>query len=224
MTCPPGELHSLCQALAQADPFDFCIFQHHDSRMARDRLWGQMPFDQELWVAAGLAQGELQPVANAAGPLLAQTANYPWNKIYRTQFLLEQNIRCSETLVHNDISLHWQSFLRAATILSSARTGITHFVHTGANRLTNRQDGARLRVFEPLEQIAIEILARHAGGPPAAESYAVAFFGFSLGLLNWVQGTLAPAFQDELRTRGTAFFGRPSQPEPEPAPETTTAR
>ncbi|NSY39538.1 glycosyltransferase family A protein [Leisingera sp. ANG59] len=201
---PTRELRSLCHTLAQADPFDFCIFQHHDSRMARDSLWGQMPFDQDFWVQAGLAQGGLRPVADAAAPLLAQTANYPWNKIYRTDFLLDQNIRCSETLVHNDIALHWQSFLRARRILSSARTGVTHFVQPGGGRLTNRLDGERLRVFEPLEQIALEIAARHPAGAP----YSAAFFGFALGLLNWVQDTLAPEFQAGLKSRGNAFLRR----------------
>lgn len=202
---PARELRSLCQALAQADPFDFCIFQHHDSRMAQDRKRGQMPFDQDFWVQAGLAQGSLRPVPDSAAPLLAQTANYPWNKIYRTEFLLEQGIRCSETLVHNDIALHWQSFLRARTILSSACTGVTHFVQPGGTRLTNRLDAERLRVFEPLEQIALEIAA---APPPAGRLYAPAFFGFALGLLNWVQGTLAQDLQEELKIRGDAFLQR----------------
>ncbi|WP_424979795.1 glycosyltransferase family 2 protein [Leisingera sp. S232] len=202
---PTRELRSLCQALAQADPFDFCIFQHHDSRMAQERHWGQMPFDQSFWAQAGRAQGSLNPVPDPAAPLLAQTANYPWNKIYRTEFLLEQNIRCSETLVHNDIALHWQSFLRAERILSSACTGVTHFVADNGRRLTNRLDRERLRVFEPLEQIALEIAA---GPDPAGRLYAPAFFGFALGLLNWVQGTLAKELQAELQTLGSAFLQR----------------
>lgn len=57
---PTRELRSLCAGLAHAGEFDFCIFQHHDSRLDKDRLFGQMPFDQAFWEAADLARGALR--------------------------------------------------------------------------------------------------------------------------------------------------------------------
>ena len=198
---PTRELRSLCLALQGQEDFDFCLFQHHDSRMNRDAIWGQMPHDQALWRAAGLEQGSLRPVAQHAAQHLVQTANYPWNKIYRSAFLQEQGIRCSETRVHNDIALHWQSFLRAKTILCSDHIGVVHFVTPGAARLTNRIDKERLRVFEPLQEIAEEIAAQ-------APAFAPAFAAFSLGLLLWVHGTLDGALQPDFITRARAFLAQ----------------
>ena len=198
---PTRALRTLWQSLDQADPFDFCLFQHHDSRMSQDGLWGQMPFDQQFWRRADLTQGALRPVSQEAARLLVQTANYPWNKIYRTAFLRDHAIRCSETLVHNDIALHWRSFLKARRILSSDHVGVIHFVHPGAARLTNRIGTERLRLFEPLEQVALEITA-------SRPNYALPFFGFALGLMAWAWGTLQQELQPQFIAAGRVFLTR----------------
>lgn len=207
---PTRELRDLCAALPhtdlQAEPFDFCMFQHHDSRMDRDNLWGQMVFDQVLWDQAGLAQGGLQKVTSVAAQLLVQTANYPWNKIYRTGFLRDHAIRCSETLVHNDIALHWRSFLQARRILASDHVGVIHFVHEHGSRLTNRLGRERLRIFEPLEQIAQEIAA-------TGSAYAPAFYSFVPGLLLWAHNALQPELQPEFRATAQGFLQRHLSPQ-----------
>lgn len=201
---PTRELRALCRSLAQAGEFDFCMFQHHDSRMGQSGQWGQMAFDQSLWDKTELNHRNLSEVSTTDAACLAQTANYPWNKIYRTDFLHAHRLRCSDTLVHNDIALHWKSFLRAGRILSSARIGVTHFVTPGGDRLTNRLGAERLRVFEPLEEIALEISVENTQKSP----YALAFFGFVLGLLCWVNESLDPSLRSELAQRSTAFFNR----------------
>ena len=199
---PTRELRDLVRALPpHAADFDFCLFQHHDSRMERDTLWGQMDFDQRLWTQAGLAQGALHPVTETAAQLLAQTANYPWNKIYRSDFLREHGIRCSTTLVHNDIALHWRSFLHGTRILASDHVGVIHFVHPAGRRLTNQLGAERLQVFIPLEQVALEITATQS-------PYAPAFFGFVLGLLDWAHGTLHHSLRPQFLTTGTSFLNR----------------
>lgn len=196
---PTRELRQLCAAL-DGKVFDFCLFQHHDSRMARDGIWGQTPHDQALWQQAGLTQGVLRPAGPNAARHLVQTANYPWNKIYRTSFLQAEGICCSETLVHNDIELHWLSFLRAQKILSSDHAGVIHFVQDNGGRLTNRSGTERLQVFEPLERVAAETRDR--------KLYRAAFLEFSLGLLIWADGVLQPDLQPQFRAMAADFLGR----------------
>lgn len=183
---PTRELRALWKGLQTAPEFDFCIFQHHDSRMDKDRLFGQMPYDQAFWEAAGLARGALTPVSPGAAAHLVQTANYPWNKIYRTGFLRDHGIGCTEILVHEDVELHWRSFLNARRILASDHTGVIHFVQDDGSRLTNRTGPERLRVFEPLARIAGEIRSS------LQEFYTHPFQAFTLGLFDWINGTLQP--------------------------------
>lgn len=186
---PTRELPALLRDL-EGRAFDFCLFQHHDTRMEQELAWGQMPHDQALWRAAGVDLGALNPVRRAAAALLAGTANYPWNKIYRTGFLRAHAIGCSEILLHEDIELHWRCFLNARTILASDRTGVIHVVTPGGGRLTNRTGPERLALFEPLERIAEEVMAK------APELYALPFFGFVLGLFDWIAGNLDAAHHD----------------------------
>lgn len=182
---PTRELPDLLGDLAGRQ-FDFCLFQHHDTRMEKEHAWGMTPHDLAFWRAAGVETGALSQAGPQAAAHLAQTANYPWNKIYRTAFLRDHAIGCTDILVHEDIELHWRSFLEAGTILASDRVGAIHFVQPGGDRLTNRTGPERLSVFEPLNRIATEIEAR------AADSFALPFHGFALGLFDWIAGNLAP--------------------------------
>lgn len=196
---PTRELPALIRDL-EGREFDFCIFQHHDTRMEQELAWGQMPHDQALWRAAGVDLGALNQVSREAAAQLAGTANYPWNKIYRTGFLRAHAIRCSEILLHEDIELHWRCFLNARTILASDRTGVIHVVNPGGGRLTNRTGPERLALFEPLAQIAEDIMAE------APDTFALPFFRFTLGLFDWIAGNLDPAYHDALAEKTRAFI------------------
>jgi len=186
---PTRELPDLLSDLKGSE-FDFCIFQHHDTRMEQELAWGQPHHDQAHWRAAGVDLGALSPVSSKAAAHLVQTANYPWNKIYRTEFLRAHAIGCSDILVHEDIELHWRSFLNAETILVSDRVGVIHFVTPGGDRLTNRTGPERLALFAPLERIGEEIMAKAPG------IYALPFFSFVLGLFDWIAGNLAAEHHD----------------------------
>ena len=68
----------------QGETFDFCIFRHCDSRQSRQGRWRQMPYDDAFWRQAGMGGRALRDLPEAARPILARTANYPWNKIFTT--------------------------------------------------------------------------------------------------------------------------------------------
>lgn len=179
--------------------FDFCLFQHHDTRAEQDFAWGQMPWDQAHWRAAGVDLGALNAVAPAAAADLCQTANYPWNKICRTAFLRDHGIGCSGILVHEDVELHWRSFLNARTILASDRVCVIHGVAADGRRLTNRAGPERLDVFDPLDRIAREIAGR------GDTLFTLPFYRFALGLCLWIRGNLRPEFHARLAGRVRTF-------------------
>ncbi|SFU21335.1 glycosyltransferase family 2 protein [Sedimentitalea nanhaiensis] len=200
---PTRELPLLLADLEGQD-FDFCIFRHHDSRSEQENYWGPDPHDRALWRAAGSDIGALTPVGPAAAAQLVQTANYPWNKIYRTGFLRDHGIRCSRIPVHEDIELHWRSFLNARRILASDRIAAIHFVTPGGNRLTNALGPDRLRVFEPLTAIADEISTTGVDPLPFAR--------FTVGLLGWIHDHLHPELRPGFADRAQAFLNAPANP------------
>lgn len=186
---PTPELAGLMRDLDGRD-FDFCLFQHHDTRVEQELAWGQPCHDLRLWQAAGVDLGALSEVGPNAAAHLACTANYPWNKIYRTGFLRAHAIGCSDILLHEDIELHWRGFLHAQRILASDRVGVVHFVAPHGQRLTNRTGPERLALFPPLDRLAGEIM------DVAPEPYALSFFDFILGLFDWIAGNLDEVHHD----------------------------
>nr|WP_275411585.1 glycosyltransferase family A protein [Shimia biformata] len=198
------DLGALWQEL-QGKPFDFCLFRHHDSRSQRRGIWGQMALDNALWRQAGAGHATLFTPARGALAALAETANYPWNKIYRTGFLRDHpDVRCSPTPLHNDIRLHWMSFLHADTVLASDRVAAIHEVREGGGRMTNRTSAERLCVFEPLTEVAAALAdAPDAAGPPGLGD---AFITFAAGLLDWVRSALDAAHHPALDQATRAFW------------------
>ncbi|QBR38542.1 glycosyltransferase family 2 protein (plasmid) [Leisingera sp. NJS201] len=203
---PLRELPDLLRDL-DGKTFDFCIFQHHDSRRGTDGHWGQMPADQALWHTAGTGVGALSEVSPATAASLCQTANYPWNKIYRTGFLQEHAIRCTEIAVHNDVELHWRSFLNARTILASDRIGVMHYVAPDQGRLTNRNGPERLQVFTALSRVSAELRSRKD-----LSIFTLPFYSFAAGLLDWIGSFIQPELRPELARQAKAFFAAEAPP------------
>ncbi len=178
------ELVDIWQCLEQeTEDFDFCIFRHVEERCHQDGHLGMFPKDEALWAEAGAVHifGELAP---QKATKLAQVAAYPWNKIYRAEFLRVAGVRCGETLVHNDIGLHWLGFLRAERILYSTVLGCEHVLAAGRSHLTRRRGRERLQVFDALQDVLGEVGS-------LSGAWNLAFALFYLDLLVWARERVA---------------------------------
>jgi hypothetical protein len=187
----------------QGRHFDFCLFRHADSRLGDLGGWGQPAFDDEHWLAAGTGQAAPQPVTRAAALSLVQCAAYPWTKIYRADFLREHAIQSSETPVHNDIALHWQSFLAADTLLASSREGVFHRVGR-PGRLTRISGEERLCVFSVLDALSARI--------PHDSVWFPAWIAFTARLFDWIATTLDGPVLDRFTAGRQTFLA--ALPEP----------
>jgi glycosyltransferase involved in cell wall biosynthesis len=187
---PTAEMPDLLADLSMAGDFDFCLFKHADSQTAAQGSWGQPVWDEVFWAKAGLGCGALSTCDPAVLPILAQTANYPWNKVYRTQFLRQNRILCAETRVHQDIPLHWRSFLLAQDVLVSDRICLWHQVDPNGGRLSNRRGRERFDLLIALDQAGRAAVAK-GGAWPAA------FGRFALGVIEWGRNQITPALAAE---------------------------
>lgn len=186
------ELPHLLADLANAAPFDLCLFQHADSRMLAEPHWGPPDWDQRLWDRAGASIGALRPAPEQARPTLAQTTNYPWNKIARTDFLRAHDIRCADTTVHQDAALHWRAIMCAGTMLTSDRVCALHHVTPGAARLTNRTGPERLQLYKAFAPVVAEAATR---GPV----WQAALVAYVMVLSDWAAELIDPALCAQLR-------------------------
>lgn len=204
----PALVQSLSQSM-QDMAFDFCIFRHIDSRSRAEGVPGPMASDQLLWDALAGDQGsdlggdldnprQLQAAEVAT---LAMVAAYPWNKIYRTGFLRDHNIRCTEIQVHNDIELHWSSFLKAERVFATTQLGCEHFVAENGARLTNRRGGERLDVFEALTPLHAIL---HQTGNEAL--FLVPLVRFYIRLFDWILQRLEAQYQESFHQKVSQFL------------------
>lgn len=191
LVLPP--LRDLLADLARAGPFDICQFRYADSRVAEEGPWGHPDWDERFWEAADHVVGALRDLPDNRWPVLAQTANYPWNKVYDTAFLRRHRIGCAATAVHQDIPLHWMSYLEARRVLVSDRVCAWHEVRERGGRLTNRSGRERMEVFDALGPVAARIA--RAGRP----DWEAALAEFTLGLVDWGAWKIAPELEDDLR-------------------------
>lgn len=194
------EIRTLLADLAVAGSFDICQFRYADSRVAEEGLWGHPDWDERFWGSAGQVVGALRDLPGPLWPVLAQTANYPWNKVYDTAFLRRHGIGCAATAVHQDIPLHWMSYLEASRVLVSDRVCAWHEVRERGGRLTNRAGPERMEVFDALDPVALRIA--RAGRP----DWEAALAEFTLGLIDWGAWKIAPELEDELRAAETRWL------------------
>ena len=191
----------LCSALEtlwsdlQGQAFDFCIFTHTETRMGE----GLFPRDAALWHAAG-ATGWLQPLDAGGGQILVRVAAYPWNKIYDIGFLRRHAIRCGTTMVHNDIALHWQGFVMAEKVLTSARICAEHQVNDAASQLSNRMSKERLQVFDALQEVFEWLLETRN-----SQIWKPSFLRFAIDLLIWVEDRILPELRQSFMLRARAL-------------------
>lgn len=187
--------------VAPAEAFDFCLFRHVESRQRSKGQPGPLPLDQFHWDLAGIGGG-LRGLTMVQATRLCRVSAYPWNKIYRTAFLRENAILCTEIPVHNDVELHWRSFFHARRICASDRLCIEHFVHETGNRLTNRRGSNRLRVFEALEALRQDC----EKDGDLMITFGDALIEFYLNLFRWMEKRLDAAGALSLQAMATEFL------------------
>jgi hypothetical protein len=183
--------------------FDFCLFRHVDSRTRMAGIPAPLASDQRHWDSINVPASPvmLGPIQAAR---ICSISAYPWNKIYRTAFLREQNVRCTEIMVHNDLELHWTGFMRASRILASSRLCSEHFVDEAGRRLTNRSGQERFEVFQALDNVQADI----SGDGGLALRYATAAAEFYVNLFRWIDSTLEPDLRAPFLCKAQAFLRR----------------
>ena len=192
---------ALLVAELSGQDYDFCIFRHADSRIRAKGGFGPLGPDDGLWSKSGAMtiSPTLLPLSGATQ--LCRISAYPWNKLYRTGFLRETGIRCTEIPVHNDLELHWMSFLKARRILTSRRVCCEHFVEPAGTRLTNRSGRERFEVLRALNALQDELDQN-----PRQLEFLEPFAEFYTRLFGWIIDVLEPELRDTFAAMARRFL------------------
>ncbi|UWQ81926.1 glycosyltransferase family 2 protein (plasmid) [Leisingera sp. S132] len=167
---------------------DFVLFKYHLSRDAGQRFSYDMhPVDRRFFSRRPEASFPLQRFRLQDRPEAMATVNFPWNKLYSRGFLQRADIRFPDLRMHEDITPHWQSFLRCRQfgVLDWAPPLITHWEVPQGGRATQYVGEKRMDVFAELANVEAELLT-HAG----AGRLLPVFAGFCEDLFTWMRGRL----------------------------------
>lgn len=126
-------------------------------------------------------------------PRLLGFSNYPWNKILRTKYYREADLRFSATPVHNDILGHWITLLKVQTLVLIDQPLCLHVVVDGAANLTNRSSRARLSLFDALEDTYSMLEAN----PDLRNRYSHHYWDFVLRVCGWAAPRVDAELTDE---------------------------
>ncbi|NVO25736.1 glycosyltransferase family 2 protein [Donghicola mangrovi] len=197
------EFIDLIADLSQADTpdFDFCLFRHVDSRRRAQGIEAPLASDQFHWDMIGLPN-DPRLITRDEAARLCRVSAYPWNKIYKTEFLRLHQIKCTEIMVHNDVELHWTSFMRASNIIASTRVCCEHFVSPGGSRLTNRSGKDRLQVFEALNAVQEALVS----APETSIVFIDAALEFYLNLFQWIYDFLDEELRKAFMSKAQDFL------------------
>lgn len=182
---------------------DFVMFKHHLSTRAEERFTYDMhPVDRAFFSRNPDSPFPMQQFRLRDRPGVLATVNFPWNKLYRRDFLLQAGIVFPDLRMHEDITPHWQSFLRSGGfgVLYWAPPLITHYEIPQGDRATQYVGEKRMGVFGELARIEDELLAH-----PDAELLQPVFAGFCDNLFGWMTGGLCSAGDAEARLWRTRY-------------------
>ncbi|MDC0660437.1 glycosyltransferase family A protein [Leisingera sp. SS27] len=167
---------------------DFVLFKYHLSRDPELRFTYDMhPVDRRFFSRSPEASFPLQRFRLQDRPEAMATVNFPWNKLYSRGFLQQAAVSFPDLRMHEDITPHWQSFLRCRQfgVLDWAPPLITHWEIPEGGRATQYVGEKRMAVFGELANVEEELLAHGQ-----ADLLLPVFGAFCEDLFTWMSGGL----------------------------------
>ena len=182
---------------------DFVFFKYHLCNTHQNALTYNMHSSDNSFFTSALECGFQDVLYDITQlPSILRTVNFPWNKVFLTEFLHRADITFPDLRMHEDIQPHWRSCLRAKrfAILDWAPPLISHYEVPNGSRATNYIGPKRKQAFQALCDV-YEDMRYH----PFAASFVPELLHFSQGLLEWMV-MRAPTLSQELTDAAEALY------------------
>ena len=166
----------------------------HEMAIERDMF----DADKVLWEQFSRAKDN-----NQLRLIAAELINYPWNRIIKTEMLLDANIFFGPTVVHNDIAFHWDSLLAANRIGYTNEAVCTHRKFDQRAQITNVSDHRRLTAFDALESTYRKI-QKHNNGKYLIDVWV----RFASNLVDWLKDRIPAELQPQYQLRRTKLLNQ----------------
>jgi len=190
--------------IAKSSLSEIIIFTYDLWYDTKDKLSPMFQQDRDIWDGVLNKKDRIDTTLQDI-PRFLTTINFPWNKLYKTSFLIEKKIRFSETMVNNDIYAHWQSLILSNQLTIVDEVFYTHRNFQTGQQITNYFDERRFELFTALEEVD-GFMHSNSGFMKNYYSY---YLLFKLGLLRWVLSRmpedLMPVFLNKVQQSTSRF-------------------
>lgn len=190
---------------------DFTLFRHHlATRADRPFTYAMMPQDEIAWAAArartARAGGLTGSLAIKDAPELMGMVNFPWTRLFRTDFVQDRALAFPDLRLHEDVPFHWAAWLAADRFhaLDHAPPLVHHFQLEEGGRATDASDARRLDAFRAMHMTLDAESRLNEEAIPAA-----VFRDFAVDLSIWALGRLKGGeHEDKARTEAARLLDR----------------
>ncbi len=198
----PGSLDTWHQHACEHDS-DIAMCQYKFILNGKELKGGMHKRDLQTWLEANGSNAPETVSLLRHGRLLEFT-NYPWNKMYKTQFLIEKGILFSATPVHNDVFFHWVSLCAAEKLILIPEPYCTHFVSAGVLQITQDFSRRRLCIFDALDDV------EHFFDldPKAKRNFYANFLRFKIDLIRWAASRIPDSLRLEFESAVQAHYSK----------------
>lgn len=176
--------------------FEVAIFKYHyQTSGAAPFSFLMTEIDEVLWARFERTEPADEVMALWQHPYMVMTVNYPWNKFYKREFLIEKNILFPDLRLHEDIPFHWQAMMLAEKHYFALHYPplLVHNRLPDRGRATEGADARRLLLVDSAEYV-LELLHEH----PHLKMYFPIFLRFFLDVYFWAKEVIHASHRDEL--------------------------
>jgi glycosyltransferase involved in cell wall biosynthesis len=172
-----------CALVLEGCPADFLVFKWFycdaDGHFEQMRMLAQ---DEDIWQAITGGALIFPTTTNARNNSdILRTANFPWHKLYSTDFLQRKGIHFSEVFVHNDNLAHWMSYAKCSSFVLYSKYLIGHRESRQKKSLTQVWDQRRLQIFDVFDEIDSFLLS-----DKAYFAYFLQFVRYKTQMIDWI--------------------------------------
>lgn len=184
--------------------FDIAVFKYHfQEAEGAPYSFKMSPIDEGLWdrLEAHGSSERTRPLWQV--PFMIMLVNYPWNKIYKRDLLMQHNIRFPKLALHEDVPFHWISMMMAERLFFATEYPPL-YIHNrlpGRDRATDKADARRLQLLDASEQ-TLDCIA-HRGH---LKMYYPIFLRFFLDVWGWVDSILPKSLQTEFKIQSQSLL------------------
>lgn len=183
-------LQSIKESRSDVIVFKYSLY-HHDADGNYEKS-GMLQMDERVW--SELLQNKYSLSCSIQEkPKFLSSVNFPWNKIYRTEFIKGSNIKFTQTIVNNDIYFHWKTLIAAKEITFIDEYMYIHREFKSRQQITNYFDERRFDMFIALAEVDNLLHSNEK----YIDSYYHYFLLFKLDLLRWALKRMPENLRDE---------------------------